>query len=111
MHSILRELRAENINVNKDRIVEIVTSDFSPKHDPIAEYFRDLPTWDNVDRFESIAECIPIPEDDTDVEAARSYIYTVIGNWMMSAVACATTGKANHICPILQGRSPGRSCT
>lgn len=103
MHSILRELRAENINVSKERIVEIVTSDFSPKHDPIAEYFRDLTTWDQTDRFEEIAKCIPIPEDDTDVEAARSYIYTVIGNWMMSAVACSTTGKANHICPILQG--------
>lgn len=104
MHSIMRELRAENINVSKERIVEIVSSNFSPQYDPINDYFKnDLPTWDNNDRFQSIADCIPIPDDDAEKEAANRYNYVVIGKWLISAVACGMTGKANHICPILQG--------
>ena len=104
LHSVLRELRAEGINVSKERVVETVMSNFSPSFDPIKTYFnQQLAPWDQVDRVEELAKCIPIPDDDEHKEAALSYNAIVLGKWMASAVACGLEGKANHICPILQG--------
>jgi hypothetical protein len=107
VHSELRRMRAAGLKVNKERIYELLDSDFSPMHEPIKEWFSNLPAWDESqgDAIRVYANLIPPDKNITSMteKGQRNWNYDIIKKFMVGAVACAIYNKPNHIMPILQG--------
>jgi hypothetical protein len=104
VNSMLRSMRASGLKIGRDRIWEILDSDFSPTFDPIAEYFNHLDEWrdGDTDHIGRILDLIP-PDPAYPVDAQRAYNDLIFRKWIVAAVACAIDNKANHTMLILQG--------
>lgn len=104
VNSMLRNMRSHGLKIGKERIWEILDSEFSPLYDPIDDYFNNLPDWREGDR-DYLAEIVDlIPCDPTLPEPpVREHNHMVFRKWIVGAVACALDGKPNHLMLILQG--------
>ena len=107
VNSMLRNMRSHGLKIGKDRIWEILDSEFSPEYDPIDDYFRNLKSsreWregdeDYITKVVDLIPCDPtMPEPPVREHNAR-----VFRKWIVGAVACALDGKPNHLMLILQG--------
>ena len=106
VNSMLRQMRKFNIKVTKDRINEVLDSDFSQRHDPIKSYFDGLPEWLAGDRdyIREYAELLPIdPTHPESAETQTEFFVMVLRKWLIGAVATSLDHKPNHIMLILQG--------
>ena len=110
VHSQLRKMRKIGIKITKERMNEVLDSDFVPKHDPIKAYFEGLPEWKAGDRdyITDYVELLPHDEDLDDgkhnsKEVQHAIFKMIIEKWMIGAVAGALDHKPNHIMLILQG--------
>lgn len=110
VHSQLRKMRKLGIKITKDRLNEVLDSDFVPKHDPIKSYFEGLPEWKAGDR-NYIREYVQLLPHDPDIDDGKhnspeiqlAIFEMIIEKWMIGAVAGALDHKPNHIMLILQG--------
>ncbi|CAB4141821.1 Virulence-associated E [uncultured Caudovirales phage] len=104
VNSMLRNMRAHGLKIGRERIYEILDSEFSPLYDPIAEYFANLTEWrdgdeDHITKAVNLIPCDPsLPEPPV-----REHNQLVFRKWIVGAVACALDGKPNHLMLILQG--------
>lgn len=104
VNSLLRSMRSSGLKIGRDRIWEILDSDFSAEYDPISEYFANLPEWrdGDTDHIGRILDLIP-PDPAYPVDAQRAYNDLIFRKWIVAAVACAVDNKPNHTMLILQG--------
>jgi hypothetical protein len=106
VNSCLRKMRAAGIKIAATKLWEILISDFAHKHNPIAEYFENLPEWKegDTDYLRKLADCIPVDRKlDINPERLGLFNAKILVNWMVGAVACAIDHKPNHSMMILQG--------
>lgn len=66
IYTILRTFRKRHIEASSTFILEIIKSNFTPKHNPIDEYFKALPTWDGTDYIEKLATYIIVHDNDRE---------------------------------------------
>ncbi len=110
VHSQLRKMRKIGIKITKERMNEVLDSDFVPKHDPIKSYFEGLDEWKAGDR-NFIRDYVQLLPHDADIddgkhnsaEVQHAIFEMIIEKWLIGAVAGALDHKPNHIMLILQG--------
>lgn len=82
VNSLLRELKGNNIRVTKNRLVELLESDFSPEYHPMREYLFKLPKWDG--KKDYLAELARRVETDDD-----EFFVNAFKKWFVAMVACS----------------------
>ena len=110
VHSQLRKMRKLGIKITKERLNEVLDSDFVPKHDPIRSYFEGLPEWKVGDR-NYIRDYVQLLPHDAEIddgkhnspEIQHAIFEMIIEKWLIGAVAGALDHRPNHIMLILQG--------
>lgn len=100
INSMRRLLDASTgINTSGENIRAILESDFCPKVNPVQEYFRSLPGWDEnrPSEIERLAQCVTV----VNSEKWRNYLL----KWLVSVVANAMDDLhcRNHTCLVLTG--------
>lgn len=98
LNSIKRECDTFNIKTSTNAIKELLESDFSPAVNPVQEYFRKLPKYNEEKDY--IAELASTVE----VVNAKNW-KTYLTKWLVAVVANAmtNTGCQNHTCLVLTG--------
>lgn len=103
-HSVLRRMRSHGLKIAKERLWEVLDSDFAPVYEPVSEYFKNLPEWRQGDD-DCISKLVDLLPDDPAMPSGpqREYRLKVLRCWLIGAVACALDNKPNHLMLILQG--------
>lgn len=103
LHSMLREIRHARlmdgqklIRPSRDNVYQLLSSSFSPKFNPVKEYFKNLPAPGEEDHIQKLADTIK-----TDTELWKPFLT----RWLVSCVANSLTphGCQNHLCLVLTG--------
>lgn len=107
IHSMLRRMRKVGLKATKERLNEVLDSDFAPLHDPIKTYFDGLDEWRENDH-DYITELVSIIPTDPNIETWNSQqqnmiFRKIIRKYLIGVVASALDHKPNHIMLILQG--------
>ena len=87
-----------NIQTSTDNLYSIIESDFSPRINPVQDYFRSLPlTKGNAEAITALADCVRV----TNSEKWEEYLT----KWLVAVVANAMDDKQcrNHTCLVLTG--------
>ena len=78
------ELQKGHVNISMDKLKALLRSDFVPKFDPIAEYFKSLPVWDGVtDHIAYTSNCIHVSKSQ------RKRFDTQFKKMLVRSIACA----------------------
>ena len=98
INSIRRELdRATGISTSVDNIRTILESDFSPRVNPVHEYFRNLPKVAGQSAITQLATTVTVKNGEYWVEYLTKWLVGVVAN------ALSDVGCQNHICLVLTG--------
>lgn len=101
IYTILRKLRKERNTpkASKEKIIEILLSDFSASTDPLQEYFSRLP--DVPGAISRYASCLTLERE----EAERPLFEAMFRKWIIATVANVFEEErcANHVCLIFTG--------
>lgn len=97
LNSLKRELNCVDICSSTENIKSILESDFSPAVDPIKEYFKGLPEWNNVDHISMLCNTITTKNDSLFYKYFRKWIIGVIAN------ALEDDSCKNHLCLVITG--------
>lgn len=98
INSIRRELdRATGISTSVDNIRTILESDFSPRVNPVHEYFRNLPKVAGQNAITQLATTVTVKNGEYWVEYLTKWLVGVVAN------ALSDVGCQNHICLVLTG--------
>jgi len=97
LNSLKRELNYVDICSSTDNIKSILESDFSTAVDPIKEYFRGLPDWDQEDHISKLCSTIKTKNDQLFYKYFRKWIIGVIAN------ALEDDSCKNHLCLVITG--------
>lgn len=107
IHSVLRRMRKLGLKVTKERLNEVLDSDFAPLHDPIKSYFDGLDDWreNDPDHITDLVSLIPTDAniENWDGQQQNMIFRTIIRKYLIGAVAAALDHRPNHIMLILQG--------
>lgn len=96
--SIKRELDSAGIVTTKQNLTDILFSDFSPKINPILEYFENLPdNLDDTDYILNLANCVKCKNPDKWNEYFKKWLIAVVANVYINDFC------ANHTCLVLTG--------
>lgn len=106
VNSQVRAMTKLKIKTHKDRVWDVLRSDFCSDYDALVEYFAALPEIedDEGDYIEALADMIP-PVDDTIETAAeqRATNIMILTRWLIAAYRCAIFKQPNHIMLVFQG--------
>ena len=87
-----------NIQTSTDNLYSIIESDFSPRINPVQDYFRALPlTKGNADAITTLADCVQVNNSEKWQEYLTKWLVAVVAN-AMDDNQCR-----NHICLVLTG--------
>ncbi len=105
LNSLWVEMEEEGMNVNMQKLVSIIHSDFALKCDPLDDYLRALPLWDGKrDYIGELADRIHIiPQEGYhhDQETFRKYFR----KWLVAmVVGWVTPDVVNQVMLILVGK-------
>ena len=105
LNSLWVEMEEEGMNVNMQKLVSIIHSDFALKCDPLEDYLRALPLWDGKrDYIGELADRIHIiPQEGYhhDQETFRKYFR----KWLVAmVVGWVTPDVVNQVMLILVGK-------
>lgn len=99
INTLKRALDKEaNIQTSTDNLYSIIESDFSPRINPVQDYFRALPlTKGNAEAITALADCVRV----NNSEKWKEYLT----KWLVAVVANAMDDKQcrNHTCLVLTG--------
>ena len=99
INTLKRALDKEaNIQTSTDNLYSIIESDFSPRINPMQDYFRALPpTKGNAEAITALADCVRV----NNSEKWEEYLT----KWLVAVVANAMDDKQcrNHTCLVLTG--------
>ena len=99
INTLKRALDKEaNIQTSTDNLYSIIESDFSPRINPVQDYFRALPlTKGNAEAITALADCVRV----TNSEKWKEYLT----KWLVAVIANAMDDKQcrNHTCLVLTG--------
>ena len=99
INTLKRALDKEaNIQTSTDNLYSIIESDFSPRINPVQDYFRALPpTKGNAEAITALADCVRV----NNSEKWEEYLT----KWLVAVVANAMDDKQcrNHTCLVLTG--------
>lgn len=65
-NNIWRNLQKKHIDYSPGKIKALLKSDFTPRINPVQEYFKKLPAWDNIDHIAELTKYINIYPNDKD---------------------------------------------
>ncbi|MEG1498457.1 MAG: hypothetical protein RR393_03410 [Bacteroidales bacterium] len=92
-----RELDRVGLNTSADNIRANMESDFSPRVNPVQEYFRSLPKAENLSAMEQLVSTVTV----SNPEHWGNYLAKCVAN-AMNDIGCQ-----NHVCLVLTGE-PGK---
>ena len=96
INTLKRALNKEaNIQTSTDNLYSIIESDFSPRINPVQDYFRSLPlTKGYAEAITALADCVRV----TNSEKWEEYLT----KWLVAVVANAMDDKQcrNHTCLV-----------
>lgn len=102
----LRATRIVSEKTTKDKVFDLIHSDFTPKYNPILEWFeknKHIKTTGNIDK---LASCI-----SSDIEREDAYfIKDFLEKWLISLIASAH-GIYSILCFVLTGQTQGTGKT
>ncbi|MDC6387538.1 VapE family protein [Maribacter sp. PR1] len=82
VNSFVRELKIEGLKIHKNKLVDLLESDFSPEFHPMVEYLTELPVWDGeTDYIADLAKRVSTDDNEFFVDAFK--------RWFVAMVACA----------------------
>lgn len=82
VNSFVRELKIEGLKIHKNKLVDLLESDFSPEFHPMVDYLTGLPVWDG--KTDYIAELAKrVCTDDNE------FFEDAFKRWLVAMVACA----------------------
>ncbi|MCW5514725.1 VapE domain-containing protein [Muriicola sp. Z0-33] len=82
VNSLVRELKLEGHNIHKNKLVDLLQSDFSPEFHPMVEYLTELPVWDGeTDYIADLAKRVSTDDNEFFTDAFK--------RWFVAMVACA----------------------
>lgn len=91
INTLLKKIRDSGAKCSKQRLIEIINSEFSPKFNPFINYFNNLPT-ENVEGYISkLAQSIGLKEKSQTMRFEK-----VLRMWLIAAVANATRQDLNQ---------------
>ena len=102
----LRASRIVSDKVSKDKVFDLIHSDFTPRYNPIMEWFeknKHIKTTGNVDK---LAACISSDIDKQDVNFTKDFLE----KWLLSIIASAH-GIYSILCFVLTGQTHGTGKT
>ena len=78
--SLYIEMQKNGINIQISKLISILKSDYVKKYNPIAEYFVNLPKWDNKDHIDYLTTFISTPN-------RKKFSYH-LKKWLVRSVKC-----------------------
>src|SRR5690606_20366948 len=74
LNSLIRELKANKLNMGREALDNRLKSDFTPKYHPLEEYISSLPKWDGkTDHITKLASKIKTDDDDFFKDAFKRW--------------------------------------
>ncbi len=97
LNTLRRELDRVGLNTSADNIRAILESDFSPRVNPVQDYFRSLPKAEDLSAMEQLVSTVTV----SNPEHWGNYL----AKWLVGVVANAMNdiGCQNHVCLVLTG--------
>ncbi|MDF2447511.1 MAG: putative P-loop ATPase [Bacteroidota bacterium] len=96
--SIKRQLDTAGFNISKDGLMDILFSDFSPKVNPVKDYFENLFPWNEEDDYiEELATTVKCKNSDQWMPYLKKWLVGVVANVFIDE-RCA-----NHTMLVLTG--------
>ena len=105
VNNIWRNMQKHHINYHPGKIVNLIKSDFTPKVNPIEDYFKNLPEWDGTDRIDQLCDYITVSE--MDKERFRRHMKKMFVRVISSALGIAFNKHALIL--VHSGQSSGKS--
>lgn len=105
INTLRRELDNDiGIATSSDNLYSIIESSFSPRINPIQEYFKNLPSVDignnssfSLKAIPELASCVAVSNSDKWLQYLTKWIVAVVANAMDDRECC------NHTCLVLTG--------
>ncbi len=89
INNMLRHLRKSHYDYSKQKLNELLMSDFVEQRNPIAKFFEELPPWDGVDRFDELADHIAFAQHIGDSIDHRKRFAHHLRKHFIRSIACA----------------------
>lgn len=102
----LKATRIVSEKTTKDKCFDLIHSDFTPKYNPIIEWFeknKHIKTTGNIDK---LASCISSDIDQSDADFVKDFLE----KWLISIIASAH-GIYSILCLVLTGQTHGTGKT
>ena len=97
VNSLVRELKLMEMRIPKNRLIELLESDFTPEFHPMMEYLNGLPKWDG--KTDYLAELAARVKTDDN-----QFFLDVFKRWFVAMLACSIDPKiVNQWALILSG--------
>lgn len=97
VNSLKRELSIFGLRTSVQTLKELLSSEFSPRINPIKQYFIDLPLWDGTDHIKSLANTIKVKNNEDWPDIFKKWVVACVAN-VFSGDKCA-----NHTCLVIAG--------
>ena len=81
LHSILRDLKLRDLSISKNRLIELLESDFTPDFHPMISYLESLPKWDGKDHLGLLSSKVSTDDDE--------FFEVAFKKWFVAMIACA----------------------
>lgn len=86
-----------DLSISKNKLIELLESDFTPEFHPMREYLNGLPKWD--EKTDYLADLASRVKTDDDV-----FFKIAFKRWFVGMIACAIEPNAtNHLALIFSG--------
>jgi predicted P-loop ATPase len=96
-NSILVRMMKQGMNIQRNKLLSILYSDFVVNFNPISNYFDELPKWDSRDHITELSNTVKTTKQKTFNWAFKK--------WLVALVACATSDEiVNQTALILVGK-------
>lgn len=89
LNSLYITYKKENIKFGQKDFERLLYSTFTPRYNPFADYFTELPAWDGVDHIKTLCSFVSIIGGA--VQADRFYLHTK--KMLLRTMACAIDDK------------------
>jgi hypothetical protein len=98
LNEIWRLAHMSNIKTTTGNLRQIIESEFSPKVDPIKEYFRNLPEWNNNGEIEKFVSKFKV------IDEHKPFLLDYWMTWFVATYRCSVFSEPNHYCMVLKGK-------
>jgi hypothetical protein len=102
----LKAIRIVSEKVTKDKVFDLIHSDFTPRYNPILEWFEKHKHIKSTGNIDKLAKCI----DSDLIRADPTFIRDFLEKWLLSIIASAH-GIYSILCLVLTGQEQGTGKT